>query len=227
MRLVRDDVELLLASTCMRARAVIVAPLDLICLHSVHSFFVAMYFNVIYIRAERRLYHNCLQLVFRMIGMIAASLRVTVCGHEIGLDINRAEIMQPAVQRVAVSLNAINKAKIEELAAQAGFQGDDALAEMGRSNGRGWMKRLVDRRRQAFLVKLHATLWGLILGIVDDLLASTRIELLSDRISLDIVPSLDPNLAQSRRSLRLLVFRGLIMSVVFTPIALVAADRFL
>jgi len=156
--------------------------------------------------------------------MIAASLRVTVCGHEIGLEINRAEILQPAVQRVAISLRAINKAKIEELAAQAGYLGDDGMAATG---GHGWMMRMVDRRRQAFLVKLHATLWGLILGIIDDLLASTRIELLSDRISLDIVPSPYPKLAQSRRSLRLLFSRGLIMSMVFTPIVFVVADRFL
>lgn len=128
----------------------------------------------------------------------------------------------------AISLRAINKAKIEELAAQVGYQGvDDMAATDCSGGGNGWMKQMMDRRRQALLVKLHATLWGLILGIIDDLLASTRIELLSDRISMDIVPSPDPKLTKSRRSLRRLVSRGLIMSMVFTPIVLVAADRFL
>lgn len=38
-------------------------------------------------------------------------------------------------------------------------------------------------------MRLHAALFGLILSILDDMFAHTKIELLSDRIYFDIVPS--------------------------------------
>jgi hypothetical protein len=42
--------------------------------------------------------------------------------------------------------------------------------------------------RNAFVQQLHASLYALILGIIDDVLANTEIEVLSDRISFDIRP---------------------------------------
>jgi F0F1-type ATP synthase assembly protein I len=38
------------------------------------------------------------------------------------------------------------------------------------------------------MINLHTTLYGLLLGIFDDLFANTQIHILSDEISLDIVP---------------------------------------
>mmetsp|Transcript_55046 Transcript_55046/g.133720 ORF Transcript_55046/g.133720 Transcript_55046/m.133720 type:complete len:99 (+) Transcript_55046:1186-1482(+) len=38
------------------------------------------------------------------------------------------------------------------------------------------------------MVHLHTTLYSLILGILDDLFANTQIHVLSDEITLDIVP---------------------------------------
>jgi len=142
---------------------------------------------------ERQLYLNCLKLVFRLLAMIAASLKVTVCGHSVKLDISRApEVLEPAVQRAAISLSAIGRARVDELAAQAGFRHDrfedeDDPVKEHRSE-RGWWQQWMARRRRAFLLRLHASLWGLILGIIDDLLAHTRIELLSDYVTVDIVP---------------------------------------
>jgi hypothetical protein len=45
------------------------------------------------------------------------------------------------------------------------------------------------RIRPDFVVHLHASLYGLILGILDDILANTKIQILSDDIDLDIVPT--------------------------------------
>jgi hypothetical protein len=39
------------------------------------------------------------------------------------------------------------------------------------------------------VAQLHASLYGLLLGIMDDLLANTKIQILSDEIGIDIVPA--------------------------------------
>jgi len=141
---------------------------------------------------ERQLYLNCLKLVFRLFAMIVASLKITICGHAVQLDISRAAVLEPAVQRAAISLSAISQARVQELAEQAGYQLDVEREKQRQpydlSKEAGWWQRWMERRRQAFLLRLHASLWGLILGIIDDLLAHTRIELLSDRVTVDIVP---------------------------------------
>ena len=51
------------------------------------------------------------------------------------------------------------------------------------------------------MIHLHASLFGLILGIIDDLLYNTKLELLSDRIRLDVVPSDDPEMVAYQKSL--------------------------
>jgi hypothetical protein len=110
-------------------------------------------------------------------------------------------ILTPAVQRVASSLTHIDKFRLHEFALQAGIHDHELVGgtvpAAPASNTtvppqrHGWMERMVDRRRRALLTHVHAALFGLILGILDDLLANTSIDLLSDRITLDIVPASD------------------------------------
>lgn len=149
---------------------------------------------------ERKIYVNCLKLVFRLIGMIAASFCIVVCGHEIRLEISKARtMMTPVLQRAASSMTLIDKARLKEFALQAGIhehelgENKDDSAAINMS----WMERMMDRRRCAHLAQVHATLFGLILGVLDDMLANTRVELLSDRITLDIVPATDASSVRS------------------------------
>jgi len=128
---------------------------------------------------EKKLYVNCLKLVFRLVGMIAASFRVTVCGHIVRLSItaqSQQAIQEAAVQRASLSLVAVDKDRMKEFAREAGL---DSYAS-------GWF---FARKKQELLQNLHVSLVALILGILDDLLANTRIELLSDHVYFDIVPS--------------------------------------
>jgi hypothetical protein len=148
---------------------------------------------------ERKLYVNCLKLVFRLLGMMANSVRIVVCGHEIRLHLSKATasaILTPAVQRVASSLTHIDKFRLHEFALQAGIHDHELAGTFPNVTAplpqrHGWMERMVDRRQRALLTHVHAALFGLILGILDDLLANTSIDLLSDRITFDIVPATD------------------------------------
>jgi hypothetical protein len=148
---------------------------------------------------ERKLYVNCLKLVFRLLGMMAESVRIVLCGHEIRLHLSKvtaSAILTPAVQRVASSMTHIDKFRLHEFALQVGIHdhelvgGTDSNTTLPQQR-HSWMERMVDRRRRALLTHVHAALFGLILGILDDLLANTSIDLLSDRITLDIVPATD------------------------------------
>lgn len=111
---------------------------------------------------ERQLYINCLKLIFHMLDTIAASLRITFCGHDLRLH------FEPSKKPLAPksSTTHVSSKELVEVATRTvnpdGIYGD-------------------------FQVQLLASLYGLILGLVDDLLANTEIEMLTDRITIDIV----------------------------------------
>ena len=111
---------------------------------------------------ERQLYINCLKLIFHMLDSIAYSLRITFCGHDLRLH------FEPSKKPLAPksSTTRISSKELLEVARRAvkpdGVYGD-------------------------FQVQLLASLYGLVLGLIDDLLANTEIEILSDRIKIDIV----------------------------------------
>jgi hypothetical protein len=111
---------------------------------------------------ERQLYINCLKLIFHMLDSIAYSLRITFCGHDLRLHFEPSE--KPLAPKS--STTAVSSKELLEIARRAvnpdGVYGD-------------------------FQVQLLASLYGLVLGLLDDLLANTEIEMLSDRIKIDIV----------------------------------------
>lgn len=111
--------------------------------------------------------------------MVAASFRVTVCGHVIRINIaaqTQQAIQEAAIQRASLSLTSVDKDRMMEYAREAGLD----------NKAPGWF---FARKRQEIMQNLHVSLYALILGILDDLLANTKIELLSDRVYFDIVPS--------------------------------------
>lgn len=129
-------------------------------------------------RVEHALYSNCLKVVFRVLDVLTSSLHLTICGHEIGLFLEPAawqDLLENST--TSSSLYEIDHEKLREFArVQAGV-----TEELGSY----WESIFVP---QEFVTRTHASLYGLILGIVDDMLANTKIEILSDYITLDLSP---------------------------------------
>lgn len=126
---------------------------------------------------EKKLYINCLKLIFRLIEMITSCIKVTVCGHDIQVVVSRAAV-ELAMEHATVRLVEVDRSKLFEMA-----QSVDSLDLPPRK--KWWFSR----KKAEFLQTLHASLVALILAIIDDLMHRTCIELLSDRLVLDIVPS--------------------------------------
>jgi hypothetical protein len=113
---------------------------------------------------ERQLYMNCLKLIFHLLDSMAASFCITLCGHDLRLH------FEPSSKtKDLTAVSSTTKVDVEELMALA--------------------RREVDAQGLygEFQAQLQASLYGLVLGIVDDLLANTEIEILSDVIGIDIV----------------------------------------
>jgi hypothetical protein len=133
---------------------------------------------------ERKLYVNCLKLVFRIMDLLAASFCLTVCEHEFMFSIERSarqDIARQAATRVSSSLTAIDLKALKEYARQVGIE-DEHATEMT------FFQRLLEAPQKEFVAQLHASLYGLILGIIDDLLANSKLEILTDTIQFDIAP---------------------------------------
>jgi hypothetical protein len=126
---------------------------------------------------EREVYVNCLKVIFRVLMVIANSFRLTICGHDLLFAMEPANLEQSAVT-VSSSLSQVDMKLLQKFAHEAGVVETAPLS---------WWDRLWIRRE--FVAQLHASLYGLILGVVDDILANTRIQILSDDIDLDIVPA--------------------------------------
>lgn len=138
---------------------------------------------------ERQLYVNCLKLVFRVLDTIAATFRITVCGHDMRLFFEPSTISRLDGGEVLIKAaeSSATKIDIEAIRAFARNAGVNEIAD----NDMSFLQRMLDPTHNEFVAQLHASLYALILGIVDDLLANTELELLSDRIRLDILPNSD------------------------------------
>jgi hypothetical protein len=147
---------------------------------------------------ERRLYASCLKIVFRLLDLVAASFRLKVCGHEIQVHLQPStdlNLPQYALQRakqpnhLASNANAKRRNKTTSVNMQHMMQ---VAREMGQQadQRRSFWQRWASPANNEFVAQLHATVYCLVLGIVDDLLEHTEIQLLSDRLRLNLVPSL-------------------------------------
>mmetsp|Transcript_32555 Transcript_32555/g.97073 ORF Transcript_32555/g.97073 Transcript_32555/m.97073 type:complete len:395 (+) Transcript_32555:572-1756(+) len=133
---------------------------------------------------ERKLYINCLQLLFRLLDSLAATFRITVCGHDVRVsfeaikDENGKSIsVEERAQKLSSSLTPLDL---------------DAVASFARESGAApeedkWYD-VLGKGRRALVSRLHTTLYALVLGIIDDFLSNTVLTFLTDRISFDIVP---------------------------------------
>ena len=136
---------------------------------------------------ERQLYVNCLKLVFRVLDSIAATFRITVCGHDVKLHFEPSSISNidrdVLVNAAASSVTKVDIEAVKNFARQAGVD-----VNKNATTNRGFFQHWLDTTCDEYIAQLHASVYALILGIVDDLLANTELEVLSDRIRMDIVP---------------------------------------
>jgi hypothetical protein len=113
---------------------------------------------------ERQLHINCLKLIFHLLDTIAASFCVTLCGHDLKVHFEPSSRAVKAISSyTSVEWNILLESARQELQDSGCLFTD-------------------------FQARLLASLYGLVLGIVDDLLANTEIKVLSDQIGIDVVP---------------------------------------
>lgn len=137
---------------------------------------------------ERQLYANCLKIVFRVLDLLAVSFRLTLCGHDLGLKldpvVSREGYEEEALERLASSntTSCLTDLTVEQML--------EVAREMGAASHdqRPFWLRWLSPANNDFIAQIHASVYCLILGILDDLLEHTEIQLLSDRIEFDLVP---------------------------------------
>lgn len=141
---------------------------------------------------ERQIYVNCIKIIFRLLDIVAACVRMTVCGHDVSMSIEKSQqqravneqIREVAIKSAKSSATRIDIARIRGFADQVGIRDRDV------DRHRGYWERLTGAASyENMMANIHATLYAMILGILDDLLANTSFELFSDRIAMDIVAS--------------------------------------
>jgi hypothetical protein len=135
---------------------------------------------------ERQVYINCMIVIFRVLSIIFSSFRVTVCGHDFGLSLEPHQF-EEAAMNVAVAHSSLSRIDMDRLKEFAEACGVPESRSESMTEGWSFWDRMWNR--QEFMVQLHSSLYGLVLGILDDVLANTKIRVLSDTIALDIVPS--------------------------------------
>lgn len=137
---------------------------------------------------ERPLYVNCLKILFRVLDLLVSSFRLTVCGHDISIQMGpsqRYAIQEAALKRASASFSGIDMEIMKDIARKAGVDADEE------DKKRWFWQRMLSPANNDFIAQIHASLYGLVLGIIDDLLDNTELEVLSDRIGFDIAVSED------------------------------------
>ena len=117
---------------------------------------------------ERQLYINCLKLVFRLLDAVAATVRLNVCGHDVMIHFeptgDSSSLRQRAVEKSSALTN-IDVAAVAAFARQAGAAPSSKTPGSSMS-----FLNIVEPAKRELVTQLHATLYALVLGILDDLL---------------------------------------------------------
>ena len=166
---------------------------------------------------EREIYTACLQVIFRVTRIVLSTIKVQLCGHTIQLSLifdNEAHQQQHNQEKLEqAALRSSNRAP-QPLSQQASRTTRmtpvdlELLTQVARRScgvqdnakdlvsSSSWWNRLFRtknnsiRNNSYFLEQLHVSLYGFILGLLDDLLlGELKIHFLSDTIAFDLVPS--------------------------------------
>jgi hypothetical protein len=114
---------------------------------------------------EIQLYQNCLKVIFRALQILSNSFCINICGHDIQLSIEASYLEQSALTATASSstnlrMNSdIDMELLKEFALRGGIPNDGSV-ELS------WWDGVLGRRQ--FVANLHASLYSLVLGIVDE-----------------------------------------------------------
>jgi hypothetical protein len=139
---------------------------------------------------ERQVYVNCLKVIFRVLNILTNSFRITICGHDIRLALEPAQLEALALHAASrcSSTSCLRNMHDVDMDLLLAFAQDAGIPTQDHSSDDWsvWERLTI---RPDFVAHLHASLYGLILGILDDILANTKIQILSDDIDLDIVPA--------------------------------------
>lgn len=131
---------------------------------------------------ERQIYVNCLKVVMRVLDILRGSLRITFCGHSIGLTLENGDMHIPPDQSLRRASSIISKVSREDLLK---YQQDSGLME----EHKGWFS-FWGKQKRAMMNQVHATMFGLVIQIVQDMLDSSTIELVGvGKIVMDLIPA--------------------------------------
>jgi len=135
---------------------------------------------------ERKLYVNCLKIVFRVLDLLTSTFRLTLCGHQVQIQLEPTDSSFSNFFESSALHRASDKTPLVEFSHMREW----ALDQERSSTSRRWFwqRWLFSPFHNEFIAQLHASLYCLVLGILDDFLESTEIQILSDRIQLDLVP---------------------------------------
>ncbi len=139
---------------------------------------------------ERQVYTNCLKLVFCLLDKIADTLSIRLCGHELSLSFEPSSLVNASTASAALDAARggcppTRDPKITVDPAYLKLLVDEAIqGSKDSSKFSVWM--LVPLYGQ-FINGLHTTLYSLVLGIVDDLLHKTELNVLSERITINLI----------------------------------------
>jgi hypothetical protein len=138
---------------------------------------------------ERALYVNCLKVLFRVLNLLSATISVTVCGHDMKLHLEtstRYALQEAALRQSSNNLNTLTSSLDFEQVKN--FVRTSRIMENSEDLWfwQRWWSRC-NPTRYELMVQLHASLYSLLLSILDDLMDHTSIEILSDSIRFDVV----------------------------------------
>jgi hypothetical protein len=124
---------------------------------------------------ERQIYGNCLKLVFRLLDTLANTFCINICGHELRV------YFDPIKSSMVDHLPAITPAAV------------DTQSSKSRINVEVLTAQLSANTSSLFQQQVLLSVYTLVLGIIDDVLANSEIKLLYDRVSFDVVAGGDNN----------------------------------
>ena len=127
---------------------------------------------------EGQIYRNCIKVVFRVLAAMNSTFSFISCGHEVRIHFQPAtsstlssSMIEQTFIKSASSFSDVDLEQLQNFARSSGIS-QNAKLRLTR-----WDSLFI---RHEFVTQLQATIYGLILCIVDDLLLNTRIRILSD-----------------------------------------------
>jgi hypothetical protein len=136
---------------------------------------------------EREIYSNCLKLVFRLLDTLANTFCINICGHELRLHFDPMKIHASNTDTTTGTGTVVPKSRINvELLANQCSRSDYNNANSS-SNSSSNGSKSSSSSQSLFQQQVLLSVYTLVLGIFDDVLANSEIKLLHDRVSFVVV----------------------------------------